>query len=175
MILGLWLMMGLITLFGSDDARAEDVIIEIQATLNTGIGEPLGQVRVQETEYGLLLTPELAGLTPGIHGFHLHQHPNCGPGQTDKGFVAGLAAGGHFDPEKTGQHQGPYGEGHLGDLPPLIVDREGVARLPVLAPRLQLSDLQGRSLVIHAEGDNFSDDPKPLGGGGARVGCGVIG
>ena len=44
----------------------------------------------------------------------------------------------------------------------------------LLAPRIKLSEIKGRSLMIHAGGDNYSDDPKPLGGGGARVACGVI-
>lgn len=29
--------------------------------------------------------------------------------------------------------------------------------------------------MVHEGGDNYSDDPKPLGGGGARVACGVVG
>ena len=53
------------------------------------------------------------------------------------------------------------------------------AGLPLVLRRLtgvvdKLSDLSGRSLMIHAAGDNYSDDPKPLGGGGARIACGVI-
>lgn len=48
------------------------------------------------------------------------------------------------------------------------------ATQPVLAPRLKLSDLSGRALMIHAGGDNHSDQPAMLGGGGARIICGVI-
>ena len=88
--------------------------------------------------------------------------------------VPGLAAGGHYDPENTGKHEGPFGNGHLGDLPRLVVNKQGVANIPVVAPRLKVADLKGHSLIIHAQGDNYSDIPKPLGGGGARVACGVI-
>jgi Cu-Zn family superoxide dismutase len=88
--------------------------------------------------------------------------------------VPSLGAGGHYDPAKTGKHLGPYGEGHLGDLPPLVVDAQGKSTLPVLAPRLKIVDVKGRSLMVHAGGDNFSDQPEPLGGGGARIGCGVV-
>ena len=42
------------------------------------------------------------------------------------------------------------------------------------ANRLKVADVKGRALMIHAGGDNYSDQPKPLGGGGARVACGVI-
>jgi Cu-Zn family superoxide dismutase len=54
------------------------------------------------------------------------------------------------------------------------VDADGTSTLPVLAPRLKVADIRSRSLMIHAGGDNFSDHPQPLGGGGARMFCGVI-
>ena len=83
--------------------------------------------------------------------------------------------GGHLDPMTTGKHLGPEStEGHLGDLPPLFVDGDGKASLPVLAPRLNTTDLEGRSLMIHAGGDNYADQPAKLGGGGARMACGVV-
>ncbi len=85
-----------------------------------------------------------------------------------------MAAGGHLDPSKTTQHLGPYSDqGHLGDLPALIVDKDGNANLPMLAPRLKIADILNHSLMIHAGGDNYSDNPT-LGGGGARIACGVI-
>ncbi|KIT27448.1 superoxide dismutase, partial [Vibrio parahaemolyticus VP766] len=87
----------------------------------------------------------------------------------------GGGAGGHYDPDNTGQHGFPWTDGnHLGDLPALYADMEGNANQPVLAPRLKMSDLKGRALMIHAGGDNHSDQPAKLGGGGARIVCGVI-
>ena len=59
-------------------------------------------------------------------------------------------------------------------LPPLFVDAEGSAIQPVLAPRLKMADISGRALMLHAGGDNHADHPAPLGGGGARIACGVI-
>lgn len=125
----------------------------------------LGRVVFTDTRYGLLIQPHLSNLTPGLHGLHLHQHADCGD--------MGNHAGGHFDPQNTSSHQGPYGEGHLGDLPVLYVDTNGKASLSTLAPRLHVSDLKGLTLMIHANGDNYSDNP-PLGGGGSRMACGVI-
>ena len=139
-----------------------------------GVGPVVGTIQISETPYGIVFTPDLKGLAPGIHGFHLHENPDCGPGEKDGKKVPGLAAGGHFDPGGTGKHLGPYGNGHLGDLPALTVTADGTATLPVLAPRLSRGDLLGRSLVIHAGGDNYSDIPAPLGGGGGRVACGVV-
>lgn len=155
-------------------ARSAELAVPMRFTSETGIGEAVGVVTFKDTEYGLLLTPDLSGLNSGIHGFHIHENPACGPKDKDGKIVAGLAAGGHYDPEETGRHEGPYGNGHLGDLPPLYVDVEGDATTPILAPRLTVEDVRGRSLMIHLHGDNFSDDPKPLGGGGPRLACGVI-
>lgn len=153
-----------------------DLSIFMSAVDAQGTGRSLGTVTVKETPYGLVFTPALSGLAPGMHGFHVHTNPSCDPGQQDGKPVAALAAGGHLDPKKTGKHGAPWDdEAHLGDLPALYVDAEGKASYPVLAPRLKsLSDLKGRSLMIHQGGDNHSDHPAPLGGGGARTACGVI-
>ena len=151
---------------------------EITTTLNlveqTGIGTAVGTVTATDTDYGLLLQPDLTNLPPGVHGFHLHTNPSCNPGEKDGEIAAAIAAGGHFDPAMTESHQGPYGEGHLGDLPVLIVDETGTADLPLLAPRLKVADLSGHALMIHEGGDNYADEPKSLGGGGGRLACGVI-
>jgi Cu-Zn family superoxide dismutase len=88
---------------------------------------------------------------------------------------AALAAGGHWDPNKTGHHAGPYGDGHMGDLPAIYVGADGKATYPVLAPRLHSLDaLHGHALMVHIGGDNHDDHPMPLGGGGARIACGII-
>lgn len=150
-----------------------DVVITMNQVDDKGVGKAIGQVTASESKYGVVLTPALNGLTPGLHGFHVHQNPSCGPLEKDGKMVPALAAGGHFDPEKTNRHGTPWGDGHLGDIPPLYVDSNGNANQPVLAPRLKLTDLKGRSLMIHAGGDNHSDHPSPLGGGGARMACGV--
>lgn len=139
-----------------------------------GVGNSVGTVVASESPYGVVLTPALTGLTPGLHGFHVHENPSCASKEKDGKKVPALAAGGHFDPKKAGQHGTPWGEGHLGDLPGLYVDMNGNATQPVLAPRLKLGDLAGRSLMIHAGGDNHADHPAALGGGGARMVCGVI-
>ena len=141
--------------------------ISVQMELLTAQArQPVGTILAEDTKYGLLLTPRLANITPGIHGFHVHQYPSC----EDEG----MAAGGHLDPLKTNRHLGPYNDrGHLGDLPALYVEKGGKAVQPVLAPRLKVKDILGHSLMIHVGGDNYSDNPS-LGGGGMRMVCGVI-
>ena len=154
-------------------AAVADIVVPMNLVDEKGIGSVVGQVTISESRYGLVLTPSLSGLAPGLHGFHVHQNPDCGSKEKDGKMVAALAASGHYDPEKSDRHGAPWGDGHLGDLPPLFVDLNGSATQPVLAPRMKISDVKGRSLMIHVSGDNHADHPAPLGGGGARMVCGV--
>lgn len=152
-----------------------ELVVPMNLVDNQGNAKPVGQITIAESPYGLVFTPQLSGLPHGIHGFHVHENPDCGPKEKDGAMVAGLAAGGHYDPEKTNRHGTPWGDGHLGDLPAVAVDAGGSATQPVLAPRLKkMKDIRQRSLMIHAGGDNHADHPAPLGGGGARIACGVI-
>lgn len=143
-----------------------DISIPMYLTSQQGVGHSIGTIIAKEKPYGVLLAPHLHKLPPGSHGFHIHQNPSC--------LDNGMAAGDHFDPFHSSQHLGPYGKGHLGDLPVLEVDDNGNTTLPILAPRLRLSDLKNHSLIIHAGSDNYSDVPAKLGGGGARIACGII-
>jgi len=155
-------------------AFAADVEVTMHLVNDQGIGKSIGTITASDSKYGIILTPQLSDLTPGLHGFHVHDKPDCSHAMKDGKAVPALAAAGHYDPANTGKHEGPYGNGHLGDLPAIAVGADGKATLPVLAPRLKTADLMGRSLMIHAGGDNYSDTPAPLGGGGARVACGVV-
>jgi Cu-Zn family superoxide dismutase len=155
-------------------AAAAEVQVPLKMLGEAGEGAAAGTVTISETKYGLVFTPALNGLPPGLHGFHVHENGSCASGQKDGKPVAGLAAGGHYDPAGSKHHGLPWGDGHLGDLPALAVDASGNASNPVLAPRLKLADLKGRSLMVHAGGDNHADHPAMLGGGGARLVCGPI-
>jgi Cu-Zn family superoxide dismutase len=156
-------------------ATATQLTINVNAVDEKGIEKSLGQVIVEESKFGgVLLTPSLKGLPTGAHGFHVHAMNSCEPSMHDGHPMGAGAAGGHLDPANTGKHLGPYADGHLGDLPLLFVDKDGNAATPVLAPRLKVTDFKGHALMIHAGGDNYSDTPTALGGGGLRIACGVI-
>lgn len=148
--------------------------VDINLVDENGVVEAVGTITLSDSPYGLVLTPDLKGLPAGTHGFHVHTNPNCGPDGADGKKGPALAAGGHFDPENTGKHGTPWGDGHKGDLPALYVQADGTATYPVLAPRLKVEDVKNRSLMIHVGGENHSDQPAPLGGGGARMACGVV-
>lgn len=149
------------------------VSVEMHQVSTDGVGEKIGSIAIEETEKGVLLKPKLSGLPAGAHGFHLHENGSCEAGKANGKPTAAGAAGGHYDPQTAGTHAGPYGKGHLGDLPVLYVKADGSVNDPVLAPLPKLSDFRGRALVIHAGGDTYTDEPK-LGGGGERIGCGVV-
>ncbi|GHS87772.1 superoxide dismutase [Cu-Zn] [Campylobacterota bacterium] len=156
---------------------AAETIVELKFATEKGAGDKIGSVTISETEYGLLFTPKLANVTGGVHGFHVHANGSCDPTKAEDGKVTPAgAAGGHFDPASTKAHKGPFDKsGHLGDLPALYADAEGKIIYPVLAPKLKkLSEISGKALMLHAGGDNHSDQPLVLGGGGARIACGVI-
>jgi len=155
-------------------AYTADMTVTVHLVSADGVGKVIGTISLSDTKYGLLLDPDLSDLPPGLHGFHVHENPSCTPAEKEGKMTAAHSAGSHFDPDKSGKHMGPYANGHLGDLPPLYADANGKSKLAVLAPRLKSSDLAGHSLMIHAGGDNYRDQPDPLGGGGSRIACGVV-
>jgi Cu-Zn family superoxide dismutase len=165
-----------LTLTVAVEVQAQTISVPMHMVDSAGSTKSIGVITVTSTADGVIFTPKLEGLLPGPHGFHVHEKASCDPAtdpKTGKAMPA-QAAGGHLDPGKTSRHEGPSGSGHLGDLPVLMADATGKANSPVVAPRLKMSDLSGHSLMIHAGGDNYSDSPKELGGGGARIACGVI-
>lgn len=126
---------------------------------------------VEFTQRGddVAVAASLTGLSPGEHGFHIHEKGDCSaPDAT--------SAGGHFNP--TGKpHGNPAGsEHHLGDLPMLHADTNGNARLNATIRGASLrggaTNLVGRAVVVHANRDDFRS--QPAGDSGARVACGVI-
>ncbi|AHG79380.1 Superoxide dismutase [Mannheimia varigena USDA-ARS-USMARC-1388] len=166
------------SLFSFSAAATEPakIVVQVQQLDVEKGNKDVGTIEITESKYGLVFTPNLKDLTEGLHGFHIHENPNCDAKEKDGKLTAGLAAGGHWNPSKVEHHGFPWSDdAHLGDLPALTVLHDGTSTNPVLAPRLKkLDEIKGRSLMIHAGGDNHSDHPAPLGGGGARMACGVI-
>lgn len=157
-------------------AMAAELKAEMHKVTPTGPGEAVGTVTISVGSGGAAIKTALKGLPPGPHGFHIHQNGSCDPTTPAGGQpVPAGAAGGHYDPQNTGKHEGPHGSGHLGDLPVLEVGADGTANAALTAPHIKdVAGLKGKSVMIHAGGDTYSDQPQPLGGGGARIACGVI-
>lgn len=157
-------------------AFAETVKVQLSAVSQEGVGAALGSLTLTDTADGLKITFDLRGIPVGPHGLHIHANGSCAPGPNKDGkIIAAGAAGGHFDPMSKGSHLGPMGDGHMGDLPLITADALGVAKGDLLAPHLaSVAALRGHVVMLHAGGDNYTDDPAPLGGGGARIACGPI-
>jgi superoxide dismutase, Cu-Zn family len=160
-------------LVGTGIAIAQQLTVDINRISDSGVGDKIGTVVVSESKGGLSLKIAVTGLPKGQRGFHVHEKGDCGPAMKDGKMAAGVAAGEHYDPDAKKSHKGPKGAGHKGDLPALDANAKGEVNQTVTAPRLKMSDVQGRALVIHEGGDTYSDNPES-GGGKGRIACGVI-
>src|SRR5688572_29114585 len=109
---------------------------------------------------------EVRGLTPGKHGFHIHEFGDL---RSDDG----AAAGAHYNPDGH-KHGGPDSrERHIGDLGNITADQTGKALVNMKVSGLKVHFVVGRSLVVHAKEDDLKTDPS--GDSGARIAVGVIG
>ena len=149
---------------------------DVYLTTNSGLGQKIGEVSFKDIPSGLLVNVNLQNLPSGEHGFHIHENPDCGVMADAQGKIQpALKAGGHYDPEKTGHHLGPnQHNGHRGDLPVLMVSKDGTVKTSFTVQNLHVKEIKNRSIMVHANGDNYKDEPLPLGGGGTRIACGVI-
>jgi superoxide dismutase, Cu-Zn family len=161
-----------IAVLATGAALAQQMTVDINRISDSGVGDKIGTVVVSEGKGGVSFKVAVTGVPKGQRGFHVHEKGDCGPAMKDGKMAAGMAAGPHFDPEAKKSHKGPKGTGHKGDLPALNATDKGINQT-VTAPRLKLADVQGKSLMIHEGGDNYSDKPEN-GGGKGRIACGVI-
>lgn len=127
-----------------------------------------GTVTFQKLAEGVLVTARVSGLPNqndccgcGVYGFHIHSGGACTGNETN----AFADADGHFNP-KNCQH--PY---HAGDMPPLF-GNHGLAYMSFLTDRFTLEEIIGKTVIIHAEPDDFTTQPS--GNSGAMIACGVI-
>jgi len=124
-----------------------------------------GVFALKETTDGVMLQGYVTGLTPGKHGFHIHEFG-------DLRAEDGTAAGGHFNPHGH-EHAGPdAATKHVGDLGNIEANDEGIAKVEKVIDS-KLHFLLGRSLVVHAGEDDLKSQPS--GDAGPRVAVGVIG
>ena len=170
-----WGLLGAALLVAGPAARAADIKLTMLQATPTGTGGSIGDITISQSANGAMFTLNLKDLLPGAHGFHVHENGSCGPATVNDAVIPAGAAGGHWDSGHTGKHAGPVGAGHIGDLPVLIAETDGTASQSLVAPRIKdIAVLKGHALMIHLKGDNYSDEPAPLGGGGPRFACGVI-
>jgi superoxide dismutase, Cu-Zn family len=129
-----------------------------------------GTVTFTEEADGVKVRAEITGLTPGNHGFHVHEFGDCSAADAS-------SAGAHFNPTHE-PHAGPdSAERHVGDMGNVQADASGKAKLEYVDHQISLTNDErsviGRSVVVHVKADDLKS--QPAGDSGARVACGVIG
>lgn len=117
----------------------------------------------------VVMAAKFSGLTPGGHGFHIHEKGDCSAPD-------GTSAGGHFNPAGKKHGHPQHEDHHVGDLPMLEADASGNASLTATLSGISLtqgdSGIIGRGVIVHAAPDDFKT--QPTGNSGGRVACGVI-
>jgi superoxide dismutase, Cu-Zn family len=178
--------LGLLLLAGCGSrGEGETTLASTEVDLVAADGTEVGSVAFAEADGGVRVDAELTDLTPGFHGFHLHDVPTCDADAPDGPFTS---AEGHWNPDGA-----DHGE-HAGDLVPLYVTADGTAELAFVTDRFVLTDVAdhgGVAVMVHADPDNLgnvpdrytaedADAPGPdedttnTGDAGDRAACGVL-
>ena len=149
-------------------SEAEETVKAI-AQLEHTEGDVQGAVKFkQKPGQPTIIQGIIKGLKPGKHGFHIHEFGDLSDGCA--------SAGGHYNPE--GVDHGSLEKGHVGDLGNIIADKSGTSRFQIKAERVDLSDVVGRAIVVHADEDDLGkggdEESLKTGNAGDRLGCGVI-
>ena len=170
----------------SDSGGAGGDKDEVTAKIADPDGKRVGTVEIDEDDGAVQISVEAKGLEPGYHGFHVHTTGACEADSAapDDPSKTGdfLSAGGHLNPDES-----EHGN-HLGDLPTLLVTKDGTAHLEFTGPftLAELQDEDGSAFVIHADRDNYAnvpdryapkgpdEDTTKTGDAGDRIACGAI-
>lgn len=141
----------------------KEAVVVFKAMQDSGVE---GTLTLTQHDGYVQISGEVKGLTPGKHGFHIHEFG-------DLRAADGTSAGGHFNP--TGApHGGPGSDHrHVGDFGNIEAGDDGVAKVDIKADGLSLSSILGRSFVVHADPDDLTSQPS--GNAGARIAVGVVG
>lgn len=164
-VLGAGFLVFIAAAYGND----ADVTKAIAVLNSTHNNKATGIVTFSKTELGVKVVADIEGLTPGAHGFHIHQFGDCSAPNAD-------SAGGHYNPEEKPHGAPESRERHAGDLGNLIADERGKAHLERIDSVISIggqNSIIGHGLIIHAAADDMAT--QPTGNAGGRVACGVIG
>ncbi|MGI6014116.1 MAG: superoxide dismutase family protein [Oscillospiraceae bacterium] len=127
-----------------------------------------GVVSFYEIGRGIIVSAEFRGLPKGdpkcpetVFGFHIHSGTSC-TGNAEDPFAD---ADGHYNP-----NQCPH-PAHAGDLPPLF-GSDGQAWIAFYTNRFVLSEILGKTIIVHNKPDDFTS--QPAGNSGEKIACGLI-
>ena len=159
------------TLLGNGVASATDhVTLELKDADATVVG------RATLTALpggGVHIDARFDGLSPGTHGFHLHETGSCDASTDFK------SAGGHI---AAGREHGFLVEGgpHPGDMPNVHVPESGSLHVEIVNTLVSLEtegdgallDSDGSALMVHSDADDYTSQPG--GKAGDRIACAEI-
>lgn len=152
--------------FSESPMAAEALMKPTQGNTTSGV------VSFRQQDDKVLVNARIQGLSPGPHGFHIHEKGDCSaPDAT--------SAGGHFNPSSTKHGSPSTAEHHAGDFGNLTADATGAATLAIAVPTSQITlsagsphSIIGKGLIVHADPDDYTT--QPTGNSGKRLACGVI-
>lgn len=166
---------------------------EAKARLYNQAGKVIGKVVFSQHKNGVEVKVNVTDLPPGFHGFHVHTTGQCTIVTTTPPTLPFASAGAHFKLDPASNHKD-----HNGDLPVLLVNKNGTAKAEFRTDRFMVKDLfdaDGSAVIVHADPDNYANIPAlryaqfPLanpvvqgpdaatlatGDSGARSACGVV-
>lgn len=158
-------VMAALALAGCDGDKEPSATGELKALGDSGV---TGKATFTRQGDKVHVEAELSGLTPGKHGFHIHEFGDCSAPD-------GKSAGDHFNPEGH-QHGAPGAASHPGDLGNIDADANGRAKLSLTVEQLTVDagklGIVGRGLIVHEKADDLVS--QPVGEAGGRVACAVI-
>jgi len=128
-----------------------------------------GTVYFTRVKDGVRIDGEVTGLTPGAHGFHIHEKGDCSAPDAS-------SAGGHYNPMKMPHGSPSSAQRHLGDFGNIEANTSGLAKFSRIDHAATLdgpNSIIGHAVVVHADPDDLKS--QPAGNAGKRVACGVIG
>lgn len=167
----LFLLLSVVTV-----ASCTFVFHDASVTMVPGVDNVSGELKLYTTQYGVLIVGHISGLTPGLHGFHVHENGDL----SDRCS----AAGGHFNPLMAPRHGSPYDlVRHAGDLGNVLAGPDGVARIYIHDVQISLNPnaatyIGGLAFVVHQGRDDLGrggdEGSLASGNAGSRSGCGLI-
>jgi Cu-Zn family superoxide dismutase len=127
----------------------------------------VGMVTFTATDKGVKVVADVEGLSPGAHGFHIHEFGVC--------VGDGTSAGGHYNPDESPHGAPENPKRHAGDLGNLIANDQGYAHYERIDSKITLQgskSIVGHSVIIHEKADDYVT--QPTGNSGGRMSCGLI-
>jgi len=163
-------LLGALTLFlGICLTSAQEPTKAIAVLHPTAGNTVAGSVTFTKSGDEVRVVADITGLTPGKHGFHIHEFGDCSSSD-------GNSAGGHFNPTHKAHGAPDASDRHAGDLGNVEADASGKAHLEWSDKVMKLSgadSIVGHAVIVHEKADDLKT--QPTGNAGGRLACGVIG